>query len=424
MIACANIAAANAREASNSHSLLALVGGTIYANPASPALTDGAIAFQDGVITAIGPRSKVHIEPDTTIIDCKGLVITAGLWNSHVHFAERKWSDAETAPAQDLERQLTEMFLQYGFTSAYDLSSDLENTLSLRNRIDSGEISGPRILTTGEGLIAPGAAPPSIVTQMMGWMIVNLLEVSDAETASAATARLINSGADGVKLFAATPQANRRLETGTIDGAVAVAHSHGKPVFLHPSSSEDVVDAVSRGVDVITHTTPNSQQWDAPSLSKIRSKHVALTPTLSLWRNYQRHDRVSMRDGVTTSALDQLSEWVAFGGVVLFGTDAGANEYDPSEEYSLMAKAGMTSREILASLTSLPAEFFGSARLGKIEVGNEADLAVFGGDPIRDISEFTNVRYVVRSGNLIYQRRNDKRIPIADDSGEERHGKD
>ena len=58
---------------------------------------------------------------------------------------------------------------------------------------------------------------------------------------------------------------------------------------------------------------------------------------------------------------------------LLFGNDLGAVEYDPSEEFVLMAEAGMSFRHILASLTTAPAERFGeSDQLGRIAAGLKA----------------------------------------------------
>jgi imidazolonepropionase-like amidohydrolase len=58
------------------------------------------------------------------------------------------------------------------------------------------------------------------------------------------------------------------------------------------------------------------------------------------------------------------------GGEVLFGTDVGyMTAYDPTEEYALMAKAGMTLLQILASLTAGPTERFGY-RLPSINIGS------------------------------------------------------
>jgi len=74
-----------------------------------------------------------------------------------------------------------------------------------------------------------------------------------------------------------------------------------------------------------------------------------------------RHDRISAQEQSVNASIGQLRAWVASGGTVLFGNDLGAVEYDPSEEYTLMAAAGMSFLQILASLTTAPAELFGES---------------------------------------------------------------
>jgi imidazolonepropionase-like amidohydrolase len=91
---------------------------------------------------------------------------------------------------------------------------------------------------------------------------------------------------------------------------------------------------------------------------------------------------------------------------VLFGTDLGAADYDPTEEYALMAEAGMSFRQILASLTTAPAERFGeSARRGRIAAGLQADLVVLRDDPSEDIGALTAVEYTLRGGRILYRAR-------------------
>lgn len=69
-----------------------------------------------------------------------------------------------------------------------------------------------------------------------------------------------------------------------------------------------------------------------------------------------------------------------------------------------MAAAGMSFRQILASLTTAPAERFGeSRRLGRIAQGFEADLAVLKEDPSRDLRALTSVKYTLRGGKIIYR---------------------
>ena len=69
-----------------------------------------------------------------------------------------------------------------------------------------------------------------------------------------------------------------------------------------------------------------------------------------------------------------------------------------------MARAGMNAPQILASLTTAPAERFGEAtRAGRIAPGFAADLVVLDKDPSEDVRAFAAVRYTIRNGKLIYK---------------------
>jgi imidazolonepropionase-like amidohydrolase len=94
---------------------------------------------------------------------------------------------------------------------------------------------------------------------------------------------------------------------------------------------------------------------------------------------------------------------VAAGGTVLFGTDLGAVEYDPSAEYRAMSEAGMSFRQILASLTTAPAARFGDAGAGRLASGLAADVVVLDGDPARDIGAPPSVRYTLRAGRIVHR---------------------
>jgi dihydroorotase-like cyclic amidohydrolase len=104
---------------------LALVGGTVWTSPSEQPIRNATVLIEAGKITAIGPSSRIKIPAGARKLDCTGLTVTAGFWNSHVHFTERKWADAASIPAPELERQLGDMLLRYGFTNVFDLSSPL-----------------------------------------------------------------------------------------------------------------------------------------------------------------------------------------------------------------------------------------------------------------------------------------------------------
>jgi imidazolonepropionase-like amidohydrolase len=387
----------------------ALVGGTFYESPGDPPVRRGVIVVRDGSIVAAGPIGSVEMSTDAEVLDCSGLTITAGFWNSHVHFFERKWADAAAIPAPELAPQLKEMLTSRGFTSAFDLGSPWDNTHALRTRIERGEVAGPAIRSTGEGLLPPGALPSDQVLALMGVMKFPAPEVTDAVQAAASVRNLLERGVDAIKVFASAPR-GAPLSESTMAAAVSEAHRAGKIVFVHPNTGADVLTALRAGADVIAHTTPASGAWDETILSAIRERRVALTPTLQLMRYYRRHDRVSMQEQIANAAAEQLRAWIDCGGAVLFGTDLGAVEYDPTDEYLALARAGMTFEQILASLTTTPAEWFGDAsRLGRIAVGFQADLVAVRGDPIDDVRVLAAVEITIRAGEIVYRRRSGSR---------------
>src|SRR3954469_9997306 len=114
----------------------ALTGGTVYTAPHEPPIRGRALLIDGEKIAAISSE----VPAGAGIIDCTGCTITAAFTNSHVHFFERKWANAASIPAAELQRQMDEFLTRYGFVSAFDLSSQRENTRVLRNRIESGEI--------------------------------------------------------------------------------------------------------------------------------------------------------------------------------------------------------------------------------------------------------------------------------------------
>jgi imidazolonepropionase-like amidohydrolase len=391
---------------------IVLLGGTVYTAPDEHPIHNGTVLIVDGLISAVGPRNAVATPGHARRIDCTGMTVTAGFWNSHVHFTERKWADASTRPAAELAVQLRSTFSRFGFTSVFDLSSPWRNTRSLRDRVEAGEIAGPRIRSTGEAILPAGSQPPDLVSHMMGWMTFPVPQVTEvAEAAAAATASLA-AGIDALKVFV-SGQRGPALPEAVIAAAAAEAHRADKLVFAHPNSGTDIVAAVRGGVDIVAHTTPASGPWEDATIAAMHDRHAALIPTLWIWKYYARHDAEPVQTRVTATAVGQLRAWCSSGGAVLFGTDLGAVDPDPVEEYELMAASGMTFREILASLTTAPAGKFGdSGRLGRLAPGFLADITVVSGDPNRNIRALADVQYALRDGEFRFEPPTSSRLSI------------
>jgi hypothetical protein len=129
-------------------------------------------------------------------------------------------------PGAGIEPATPDMLTRYGFTSVFDLASMWTNT-RLRERIESGEVMGPRIGSVGEGILPKGGLPPDIVPRMMGWMIVPLPEVMYADEAPAR--KLLDAGVDAIKTFASAQQGMSLPES-----AIRAAADDGNPKMPAP----------------------------------------------------------------------------------------------------------------------------------------------------------------------------------------------
>ena len=135
---------------------------------------------------------------------------------------------------------------------------------------------------------------------------------------------------------------------------------------------------------------------------------MALIPTLKLWPYEGARLNVppAVVERIVANGEAQVRAFSGLGGQILFGTDVGyMTEYDPTDEYVSLQRAGLTYAQILAALTTAPAARFGqAARTGRLAAGLDADVTVVEGDPARDIPALARVRYALRGGRVIFER--------------------
>ena len=382
---------------------LALVGARIYPSPTDAPIDKGTVLVRNGKIVAVGSADKIAAPPGSQVIDCSGLVLTGAFWNCHVHFIEPKWENADKIPADQFNRQIEDMLTSHGFAHVFDLAEfNIYHTLLMRNRIKQGTVHGPVIYTVGSPLVPRNGSPYYIRP-------FKLLEATDPEFAAAHVRQQIDSGADGIKLWTGSPVDDSivHMPLDIVRAITRAAHSQGKPVFAHPSDIIGMMAAVRGGVDVLAHTTPDdSQIWSQDTIRQMLAAHIALIPTLKLWESemHRNHVPEPTYSNFIRTAQQQLHDFSQAGGTVLFGTDVGyIPDYSTTEEYILLAGAGLDFRHILAMLTTAPAQKFGlGASTGAIAAGMDADIVLLSADPSIDIRAFDKVKYTFRQGKIIY----------------------
>jgi imidazolonepropionase-like amidohydrolase len=380
---------------------LAIVGATIYHSPDAAPIRDGVLIISGERITAVGDRATVPVPRSATVLDARGTWIVPAFWNCHVHLMDAFWENYEQRSVAQIDSVLRAMFTRYGVVHIFETASlHSAPALDLRRRVNSGEILGPDVFSVLQAFTTVNGQIRYVPARF------HTSELADAAAARDSVRARLAEGADAVKLFTVPLTRTRPYPVMPLDIVRAVteeAHAKGKLVFAHPSNLAGVTAAVYGGVDILAHTAPDAGALSGALLGEMRARRVALIPTLALFEDTYGADTAGMSAYVRT-AEDQVRAYRAIGGRILFGTDEGfTTHYDPTREYELLAAAGLGFRDILATMTTAPADEFSPMRqAGTLTRGEFADLVVLSADPAADIRSLARVRRTIRHGRTLY----------------------
>lgn len=378
---------------------LTLTGATVWADPDQEPVRGATVVVRSGVVAAVTAGGGA-VRTAGPVHDLRGKVVTAGWWNCHVHLVESRWAGAAHAARGTLQESLDEMFLRRGFTGAVDLGSDPRNTSPLLRRIDTGELTGPTIVTAGSG-IYPAFGLPFYLRPSLPWLARRRMPMPlTSHGARRAVKRQMRGGARAVKLFTGSyvrPQRVRAMGIARATAAVEVAHRHGVRVFAHPSDREGLRVAVEAGVDVLAHVADTPVGTDDLLRSAAR-RGMWMVPTLDMFAR-----TVSREPGYLGPIDAALRTFVDAGGRLLFGTDVGYMSTDQIDgELTALERCGLGGRDILRSLTTAPAQALGLERAGSVGTGRRADLTVLHCTDVPDPLDFAAVAMTIKDGHVVH----------------------
>ena len=134
----------------------ALVGGTLIDGYGGQPIRNSVVLIEGDRIKAVGTRAEVKIPAGAEIISTEGMSVLPGLWDMHVHLminghADYAYWDTVMPPfLEDLIMPASaKQLLMAGVTSARDLGGPLKESLSVRDRINKGELMGPTMYMSG-----------------------------------------------------------------------------------------------------------------------------------------------------------------------------------------------------------------------------------------------------------------------------------
>jgi len=401
---------------------------------------DQTVIVEGNVIRSVGPSASTKPPQNARSIDCTGLFLIPGLWDMHVHLEFGDWFPH----AKEISLPL---FIANGVTGVRDMGSELETVQGWRREIDAGQLTGPRIFTSGPMLDGPKPRFPSSMA------------ISTPEDGRRAVSDLKARGADFIKLqsliprdavFAIADEAKKQhisfeghvpdsVRAGEMSEAGMKSFEHLIGILEGSSPAEDDFlkgnKTEARFLETydperaakLAATLAKNHTWQCPTLvwerggnlidvtdfsKDARAKYVPAAWKTKTWKRFTDEitqgygdDNLAVRKKFLEKELEVVGLLHKKGVPFLAGTDTPPGVYvfpgfSLHEELRRFVAAGFTPLEALQTATINPAKFFGMEdRLGSIEPGKLADLVLLRANPLVDITNTQKIAGVVTSGH-------------------------
>lgn len=417
----------------------ALVGGTLIDGYGGSPVHDSVILVEGDVITAVGREGALDLPPDAEVISTEGMTVLPGLWEMHAHLMlvghsdYAYWDSTYTGAmlAETIMPAAAEQLLHAGVTSARDLGAPLEQILTVRDRINAGELPGPTMYVSGPFL----QHEPYPGTEAFRWGI------DGVDDARQTVRRLAEAGVDFIKLID-----QDRMPMDAVRAVVDEAHARGLPVVAHGHRPEEIRRGLLAGVDNFEHTglaTAPAYPDDVMALLQdaTAQRQVFWTPTISplLLYEYTRDhpERIDdprwhrgLPDTVVADVRESLDEpgqlpyyqlmpqrrptlqrkfdqLEQSGAILLIGTDSGVplNFHSDATWRELdywVNTFGVDPMAAIRAATYWPAVMMGvEDEVGTIAPGMKADIIAVRGNPLRHIALLQDVDFVMKHGERV-----------------------
>jgi imidazolonepropionase-like amidohydrolase len=355
------------------------------------------------------------------LIELSKATVLPGFIDTHTHVLLQGDVKAEDYDAQLLKQSIpyrailgarnANIALQHGFTSIRDLETEgaMYADVDVKTAIANDEVPGPRMQ------VATRAMTPTGMYPLLGysWELkvpTGVQYVDGVEGARKAVREQAMYGADWIKYYS-----DRRyhfeadgvlhsMVNFTDEEAKAIvdeAHRLGKKVAAHAIGSDGIAAALRAGVDTIEH----GDGLTDVEINEIAKRGIYWVPTITVGA-YVAPGRggnwIKMVDLEKAAFQKALKKEVK----IALGTDAGGFDWkglNQAKEFEYYVQYGMTPMQAIRSGTIVAADLLGwGDKLGTVEAGKWADIVAVSGDPLKDITELQNVKFVMKAG-VVYR---------------------
>lgn len=380
-----------------------------------PAIFVGA----DGRITNIADARTIRWGAGVKHIDLGDRTLLPGLIDMHVHLT----SLAEVGGYQAL--RFTDSFwtvvgvanakktIEAGFTTVRNVGSANFEDVGLKQAIEGGYITGPRVIPAGWAIGATGGhcdgggLPPSMDRKEPS-------VIDSPEEARAKVRWLHKYGARVIKICATGGVFSLGDSVGaqqlTLEEMKAIAdeaHMLGIKVAAHAHGDDGIKTAILAGIDTIEHCSLASDETIKLAVAHktwfdmdiYNDDYILATGTA----NGTEQESLDKEKAIGLAQRQTFQRAVKAGVRMIFGSDAGVYPHgDNGKQFAKMVQWGMTPLQAIRAATVNGAEALGmTGDVGAIAVGRYADIIAVDGDPLADVRQLEHVGAVVKSGVLV-----------------------
>jgi imidazolonepropionase-like amidohydrolase len=404
----------------------------------APPQDDQTIVVSGGRIVALGDAASVEIPAEAVVLERQGYTVIPGLVGMHDHI----FYPAGPGHYNTLEFSAPRLYLAGGVTTIRTTGGmEPYAELNLKKAINEGRIPGPRMHVTSPYLEGPGA------------FTLQMHELDGPEEARAMVRYWADQGIDDFKAYT-------HIRRDELAAAIDEIHARGMKITGHLCSI-GFREAAEMGIDNLEHgVMANSEFFSGkepdvcpPSraareallglddagatmqetIQALVTHNVAVTSTLPVFeisvpgrppvdprvleamapdaRDSYLTRRAQIGSNPDSPAWALLKKEMAFerafveaGGLLLAGPDPTGYGgvlpgFGDQRELELLVEAGFTPVEAVKIATLNGAQYLGVLdRLGTLEAGKLADMALIEGDPSSRISDIRNVVTVFKEG--------------------------
>lgn len=366
-------------------------------------LEAGDILIVNNRIKAVGKTGTLEVPAGTKEMDCSGKTILPGFVDTHSHM----W------PNWGLHKNQVWIYaanLAYGVTTTMDPQTATTDVLTYGDMVESGEMIGPRIYSTGPGVgfwsynVKDSAHAESILQQYSKYYHTRYIKMY--LTGNRKQRQWIIMAAKNQGLHPTTEGGlNYKLNlTNLIDGYPS--HEHAIPIY---PLYGDVINTIAAARMAVTPTLlvsyggPFAENYFWETENPYHDKKMQyFMPYEELAEKTRRVAGWFMpEEQVFPKHAKTMKSLVDAGGLAGIGSHGEFQGLGYHWELWAMQSGGMKPLDALKVATILGAKALGLENdLGSLEAGKMADILVMDKNPVENIRNSNTLKWVIKNGRV------------------------